>query len=166
MVAPAFGFSAGDFISAINLVSQVVDALKDGGSVTTYQGAIQELQTLRSVLEHLDQLRPSNETDLAHVNAIRGMALSCRVPLQEFLNKISTTYASALSAAPPLPAMPPLRRRSTGFSRSVKKVQWGLSVEEDLTKLRAVVTAKIVNISLLLGSLNLYVRPLRGACVF
>jgi hypothetical protein len=51
MVVPAFGFSAGDFISTIGVIARVAKALRDtDGAATYYQRTYLELQQLESVL--------------------------------------------------------------------------------------------------------------------
>ena len=46
-----FGFSAGDFIAAISLVSTVIDALRDSGdSSSEYRALITQLYTLKTTL--------------------------------------------------------------------------------------------------------------------
>jgi hypothetical protein len=52
-----FGFSAGDFIAAIELVSTVVKALRESGdSSTEYQTLVSQLYTLENALLRVKQL--------------------------------------------------------------------------------------------------------------
>ena len=54
MAAPAFGFSPGDFISAIEVVIKVTKALKDvGGAGEQYRAVVDELSLLRDVLDQV-----------------------------------------------------------------------------------------------------------------
>src|SRR5437868_2898214 len=54
MAAPAFGFSAGDFISAVKLIVDVSKALKDaGGASDEYRNVVTELELLQNVLTQL-----------------------------------------------------------------------------------------------------------------
>lgn len=44
MVAPAFGFSVGDFLSGLEFIRQLINALEDSsGSVKEYRDLIREL---------------------------------------------------------------------------------------------------------------------------
>ena len=90
-MTPAFGFSLGDFISAIGqqasvilplantdlsgagLIKKVSKALKHtGGAAADYQNVLVELKALKNVLRHLETLEPT-EDNIRYVNAIRGM---------------------------------------------------------------------------------------------
>jgi hypothetical protein len=68
------------------------------------------------------------------------MALACRLPLQEFLNKIQKYEASMGAFA----------------ARSVKgagrKAIWATYIAEEVQKLRALVSAKVLSITLLLNT--------------
>jgi hypothetical protein len=47
----SFGFSAGDFITALELVAIVIDALRDTGrAATQYRGVLKQLHSLQTAL--------------------------------------------------------------------------------------------------------------------
>ena len=140
-----FGFSAGDFAIAIGLIVRISKALRDaGGAAAEYRDILQDLQTLQQLLGLLERLRPANGS-VSHINAIRGMALACRIPLLEFAEKIES-YGAALGVG-----------SSKGMSiRGVKKVQWAFIVDEEVAKFRGIIAAKVYNITLLLGAFNRY----------
>ncbi|KAI4218626.1 MAG: hypothetical protein LQ349_008637, partial [Xanthoria aureola] len=140
-MTPAFGFSVGDFISTINLIRKISKALKEtGGASSEYQDAVLELNGLKHVLQHVEALEPT-EDNLGHVNAIRGMALACRPPLQEFLKELDK-YEGSLGPWP--------RRSSVrDFGR---KARWAVSFGKEVDKLRAIVVAKQISINLLLAT--------------
>ena len=54
-----------------------------------------ELGSLKRVLRHLEAIEPTKE-NVHHINAIRGMALACQFPLQDFLSRIAK-YESSMS---------------------------------------------------------------------
>ncbi|MCJ1265253.1 hypothetical protein MMC22_005128 [Lobaria immixta] len=140
MATPAFGFSVGDFVSAINLVNKVRKSLKDaGGAASEYQSAVIELENLATTLSHLEALQP-NEDNIQHVNAIRAMAMACQFPLEEFRRKM-TRYESSLG---------PLARQKSLYTIG-QKTKWSVMFAEDVEKLRALIAAKHVSINLLLG---------------
>ena len=140
-----FGFSAGDFAIAIGLIVRISKALRDsGGAAAEYRDIIQDLQTLQQLLGLLETLRPADGS-VSHINAVRGMALACRIPLLEFAEKIES-YEQALGVG-----------SSKGmFKRGVRKVQWAVLVEEEVAKFRGIIAAKVYNITLLLGAFNRY----------
>lgn len=160
MPAPIFGFSVGDFISAISkypyppglfsiailmnllqgLVKKISKALKrTGGANTEYQYAIIELKGLKNVLRHLEALELDKDNE-SHINAIRGMALACQLPLRDFLVKLEKYEASLGPFA-----------SATWYRGIPQKCKWAVSFSEEVGKLRAFVAAKTVSISMLLA---------------
>ena len=140
-----FGFSAGDFASVIDLIVRISKALKDSGAAAVEcRDILQDLQTLQQLLELLETLRPADGS-VSHINAIRGMALACRIPLLEFTQKVES-YEPALGVG----------SSKAMFTRGVRKVQWAVLVEEEVAKFRGIIAAKVHNITLLLGAFNRY----------
>ncbi|PMD62077.1 uncharacterized protein K444DRAFT_525361 [Hyaloscypha bicolor E] len=89
MAAPDFGFSFGDFVSAIKIVKDICRALRDtGGAKDEFQHVLIDLQHLVILLEQLNHGVWDHGGDAGHLNAIKGMALTCKTPLQEFLDKM------------------------------------------------------------------------------
>lgn len=123
------------------LISKVSKALKDvGGASTEYQQVIIELEGLKNALRHLAALKPS-EDNINHVNAIRGMALACQLPLRDFLARLQRYERT----------MGPLVRRRP-FIGAGQKIGWTFFVMEEVTKLRAFLAAKVMSINLLLAT--------------
>lgn len=140
-MTPAFGFSVGDFINTINLIRKITKALKDtGGASSQYQDAVVELEGLKHILQHLEALKPT-EDNLGHVNAIRGMALACKIHLQEFMTKLET-YEESLG---------PWAQRSS-LNNFGRKTKWAVSFGKEVERLRAIVAAKQISINLLLAT--------------
>jgi hypothetical protein len=76
------------------LIHKVSKALKDaGGASSEYQQVVIELHGLKTALRHLEKIVPTEAT-ASHVNAIRGMALACQLPLQDFLANFEKYEAS------------------------------------------------------------------------
>jgi hypothetical protein len=77
-----------DSFAHTGLIAKVSNALEDNsGAAHEYQHVLIELEALARTLKHLEALEPS-DSNATHVNAIRGMALACRIPLREFLDRI------------------------------------------------------------------------------
>ncbi|KAL8893605.1 MAG: hypothetical protein Q9192_005105 [Flavoplaca navasiana] len=130
-MTPAFGFSVGDFINTINLIRKISKALKEtGGAASEYQDAVVELTGLQRALQHLETLQPTQD-NAGQVNAIRGMALACKVPLQDFMTKLDK-YEESLG---------PWAHGSSlgGLGR---KTRWAVSFSKEVEKLRAMVAGK------------------------
>lgn len=138
MPAPAFGFSAGDFMAGIQLIVKVAKALKDSGAVASeYQNLHQDLQSLQAVFEQLRDLPTASSPSLNHYNAVRGLALTVLIPLQEFLDKLQK-FKTPLGIN---------GRAGAGWRGATKKLQWTFEMKEEVHKIRAVVTMKIVSIT-------------------
>ena len=163
-MTPAFGFSVGDFISAISgwtipsffeptmlilnfpdLIKKICRSLRQvGGASADYQHAIIELRGLENILQQLEALEPT-EDNINYVNAIRGMALACQLPLRNFMTKLDK-YESALG---------PFAER-TSFRGVGRKAKWAVSFAGEVEKLRALVVAKHISINLLLATHTSY----------
>jgi len=105
-----------------------------------YQDAVIELKNLRRTLQHLEALEPT-EDNLSHVNAIRGMALACQLPLRDFLGEIEK-YEASLGAW----------SDRASFRGARRKAKWAVPVADEVKKLRTLVAAKHISISLLLAT--------------
>ena len=142
MVAPAFGFSVGDFVAAIQLTVKIGKALRDtNGAASEYRLVQQDLQSLRLILEHIQALTP-NDANAGHIKALQGMSLTCLVPLREFADKLDRCYNSTLRAD----------SNRNVFCRGGRKAQWAALTTEEVSKFRAVMSAKVASIFLLLGT--------------
>jgi hypothetical protein len=130
-------------ISGKGLIAKVSKAVRDkAGTANEYQHVVLELQALEKTLQHLQRLQPS-ESNADHVNAIRGMALTCRIPLQEFMEKIHRYEAS----------LGPFATHSRGFLTSAgRKSQWAIFMSDEVAKLRTAIGAKVLSINLLLAT--------------
>ncbi|KAL9620135.1 MAG: hypothetical protein Q9160_005341 [Pyrenula sp. 1 TL-2023] len=132
-MAPAFGFSVGDLIAVIKLVHKVSKVLQDSdGTSGDVASLLQELRHLQIVLEQLRGLPPESSPNLSHLNALRGMALTVQVPLQDFLGKMEKYKAAAYNDL-----------KSSRWKRAGRKIQWAILMPEEITRLRAAMTMKI-----------------------
>ena len=119
---------------------KISKALKrTGGASTEYQRAIIELEGLENVLRHLESLEPNQDNE-RHINAVRGMALACQLPLRDFLVKMEkyVAYLGPFSSPQWFRGLP-------------QKSKWAVAFAEEVEKTRALVAAKTVSISLLLA---------------
>ena len=124
-----------------DLVRKITKALKEtGGASSEYQAAVVELKGLKHVLQHLQALEPT-EDNLSHVNAIRGMALACQLPLRDFLAKLEK-YESSLGP----------RADRKVYRGAGHKARWAVNFAAEVEKLRALVAAKQISINLLLAT--------------
>lgn len=83
-----FGFSIGNFLAAASLISNAICALREtGGSSSQYQRLDLELYALGRILQEVDHLEPVDGLEVI-IDAIKATALSCQLPLREFLDSI------------------------------------------------------------------------------
>ena len=146
---PVFGFSASDFVTAIGLINDCRKALRDsGGSKDDFLVLLQDLEQIQSVLEQLNNGVWGGGGDVDYVNAVRAIALTVQTPLRDFLFKIEKYRCMASGAKG-------VKMRCASGAR---KLQWAVTMREDVSRFRAVIATKLLNMSLLLA--------LPAACVF
>ncbi|KAF2654207.1 hypothetical protein K491DRAFT_601332 [Lophiostoma macrostomum CBS 122681] len=141
----SFGFSAGDFLAAGKLVHDVIQSLQDvGGAKSDYQEIIRELYSLNKALRHLDGLQSDSSGQDRTFQSIKFAALSCRRPLEQFLAK-SKKFDSTLDV-----------RAKTQTTKSVfRKLQWGLGMKSEVTKLQGYLNLHVSTINILLSEHSL-----------
>ncbi|KAJ3543170.1 hypothetical protein NM208_g3725 [Fusarium decemcellulare] len=134
----SFGFSIGDFLAAGRLINDIVSSLRHA-SASSYQELILELHGLKRALDGIEHLEcpPGKE---AAVNGVKIAALQCQYPLDEFASKLKKYERLDI------------QRGSSSKSDRLKgwgrRVQWGVSMEEDVAQLRAYIATHV-------GSLNM-----------
>ena len=139
---PAFGFSASDFITAIGLINDFRKALRDsGGSKDDLLLLSQDLEQLQIVLAQLKDGVWGVGGDVGYVNAVRAMALTVQTPLRDFFLKIQK-YRCMTSGA---------RGVKMQFASNARKLQWAVTMREDVSRFRAVIATKLLSMSLLLA---------------
>ena len=140
----SFGFSVGDFISVTLLIKEIVSALHDSSSAE-YRELVDELKLLQQALHEIEHLEaPPGQESM--VNAIRFAALICQTPLDEFARKLKKYDILAKSDS--------LRRREVAKSWG-RKVQWSVSMKDEVQKLRAYLAVHLGSLNVQLSTLGL-----------
>jgi hypothetical protein len=139
-----FGFSAGDFISALELVATVVDALRESGeSSTEYRALVSQLQVLETVLLRVKSLE-LDDAPRGGVVALQQASAQCQGTIDAFWEKIKK-YQPSLKAG--------------GSGSRVKdgwiKIKWALCRKEDLLKFKVDLIGHTESIELLLTTLQM-----------
>ena len=141
-MVPAFGFSVGDFISAIDLTVKISKALREAtGAPAEYRLLIQDLHNLQQILELLQALRPAGGS-ISHTNAIRGVAITCIIPLRDFAEKLDRNYGLLANSSAASDRL---------LQRGGKKAQWAVFATKEVAKFRSNIAAKVASIGLLLN---------------
>lgn len=141
MTVPAFGFSAGDFVSALKLIVDITQALKNtGGAAGDYLQVLADLNLLKDVLSHLHQQQTgatrqrSSNPFAEHARKQADLTLST---LANFLDLISKFDAS----------LGP--QRSSAWYRGVgRKAQWALVYSKHVDDLRSRIGTQIQTLNL------------------
>ncbi len=140
MVAPPFGFSVGDFIAIIDLVQKVGKALHgQHGASAEYQRLVRNLQSLKLIFQYLKYL-DQDEANRSLVNGIQAQAHEALKPLNDFLRKVAK-YEKRLGLAP----------ADGMISGSVRKAQWAITMEEEISKLQLYITLEVEKMNLLMS---------------
>lgn len=138
-----FGFSAGDFIAALNLVTTVLKSLRDaGGSSAEYQSLISQLYALETALLRVKQLEV-DDSQYAEVIALRQAASQCQRTIDDFLKTVEK-YQPSLRAGGS-------RNRVKDGWRMMK---WAVCKSDDLAKFKADLMGHTESIGLLMMAIQ------------
>lgn len=140
-----FGFSVGDFISAINLVQTVIDALSASSkSSSELQELFRQLYSLETALREIKRLE-LNESLHAEVLALKQSAAQCQLTISDFLSKTETYQPHLLCP--------------NGVSGSLrgrwKKVKWAMCKRKDVVQFKTDLLAHTESIQLLLATVHM-----------
>jgi len=133
----SFGFSIGDFLAGATLIKEIISALR-GTAELEYRELELELHGLQRALEELEHLQPGPCQEVA-VNSVKAAALMCRYPLEEFQAKLKRYQLLSKHEH---------HKKRDAVDCCVRKVQWNLSMPDEVQKLRAYIAAHV-------GSLNM-----------
>jgi hypothetical protein len=140
----AFGFSCGDFIAAIELVTTVVNALgQSSESSQEYRELVRQLYSLELALLQVKGLH-LDESQHHELVALRQAASQCQQTIDEFWEKIQK-YQPHL--------------RSNGSDSRVKdgwmKIKWAVCKRDDVAKFKADLAGHTESIQLLLATVQM-----------
>ena len=152
-----FGFSAGDFIAALNLVRDVVDALQASSTARTeYRELLRQLYSLEAALQQVNRLELDDTDDggsslgrNSEIVALRQTAAQCQRTIDDFFVRIK-------SYQPYLTADGSMQKPTSRWKARWKKVQWTLCRKDDVAKLQADLIGHTESINLLLTTLQMY----------
>ena len=149
MVAPAFGFSVGDFIACINLVRSLSTALHDGaGAKLQYRRLITELINLERALTEVRYLKVE-DSQASQKIALEQAALQCQESIEDFLRR-NAKFKPTLGAQ--------TTSSKWSWRANLHKIQWALCQEDAVDKLRAEITGHTLTINTLLTMTHLSVK--------
>jgi hypothetical protein len=127
-----FGFSAGDFIAALELVATVIDALRESGDASL---------EYREIVRQLYSLETAQNAELV---ALQQAAAQCQRTIDNFWKKVQN-YQPHL--------------RAGGSGSRVKdgwmKIKWAVCKKEDVAKFKADLVGHTESIQLLLSAMKM-----------
>ncbi|MCJ1382343.1 hypothetical protein MMC17_005456 [Xylographa soralifera] len=138
-----FGFSAGDFIAAIQLVASVIDALREvGGAGDRFHDLVRELSILQHALERVQALTYDESQHFGLV-ALYQAAAQCQLAISDFWKKVSKSQ-------------PHLKQGGSDskFKDGWMKVWWTVCKKKDVERFRVDLRAHTCSILVLLGALQ------------
>jgi hypothetical protein len=141
MTVSAFGFSAGDFVSAVNLIVDITKALKNpGGAAGDYLQVLADLNPLTDVLSHLQQqqagaTRQSSRNPFAeHARKQADLTLSTLANFFDLISKFDASLGP---------------QRSSAWYRGVgRRTQWALVYSKHVDDLRSRIGTQIQTLNL------------------
>ena len=139
-----FGFSAGDFIAALNLVSNVIDALHEtAGANAEYRELVRELLTLETALLRVKRIELEDSQNSERI-ALQQAASQCQRTIDAFWEKVREYQ-------------PHLGQDSSRFSirNSWMKVKWTICKKEDVARFKADLRGHTSSIELLLVTIQM-----------
>ncbi|MCJ1392155.1 hypothetical protein MMC18_005022 [Xylographa bjoerkii] len=137
-----FGFSAGDFIAALNLVGTVIDALREaGGAGAEYRELIRQLHTLETALIRVKRLDLEVVQNAERI-ALQQAASQCQRTINDFWQEIRKYQ-------------PHLGQAAFRLKSAWMKIKWATCMKEDLLKFRADIMAHTMSIDLLLMTVQM-----------
>ena len=120
-----FGFSVGDFITAIEVIGHIIDSLQEaGGASTQYRELVRELYTLEHALFRVKKL-DIDDVDREELAVLQQAAVQCQQTIDDFWQK-TAKYQKHL--------------RSGGSGSKVKdgwmRLKWVLCKKEDVDEFK------------------------------
>lgn len=144
-MATPVGFSAGDFIATIEVVKNVIKALREsGGAAAEYRELIYELYGLETALLEVKALDLEVEQRAQRV-ALRQAATQCQATIDNFMQGLRK-YQPQLGNP----------RASGGWRDTLRRIQWQLCKKDDLVNFRAQVGFHAQSIQMLILSIQVY----------
>src|ERR1700743_3646958 len=149
-----FGFSAGDFVSGVLLVKDLIKGLDDvSGSSAEYQALRGELRALETALELASNLS-SDSWGTAHRQALDACIQACHGIIHAFLFR-TAKFDAALTG--PGGASQSNVAAVSLWKVALRKVQWALLKKEDVLRVRLELSAQVTVLNTLLNQTHLLV---------
>lgn len=143
-MAAAFGFSCGDFIAAVELITMVVNALGQSSEASEgYRELVRQLYSLEIALLQVKRLH-IGDSQHSELVGLRQAAAQCQQTIDNFWQKIQK-YQPHL--------------QSNGSSSRLKdgwmKIKWAVCKKDDVAKFKADLVGHTESIQMLLAAVQM-----------
>lgn len=147
-----FGFSVSDFAAALELVSTVIDALRENGQAgSEIREILRQLYGLETALIHVKRL-DLEDSQQAELLAVRQAAAQCQRTITDFYDKIQPLQKDA----------GPFTSTSSCFKARWVRLRWALCKREDVARFKADLAGHTASIQLLLSTLQMKTASIYG----
>ena len=137
----SINYGIGDALAVVNLIERVVVELRAYRDAPKhFQHLALELQLLQRALRRLLEIEPCDNSDLQQLEEIKAIAMHCRQPLLDFINKMR----------PSEPYLGPIGLTGT-LSSIGKRLHWSLLTRKDVEGLRQAAISEMTAINMLLA---------------
>jgi hypothetical protein len=139
-----FGFSVGDFVTALELVGTVIDALRESGEASTqYRELVCQLLNLETALLRVKRLE-LHESQRTESVELHNAVSRCQKTIDEFLKTIQK-YQPHLNSG----------GSRFGAKDALMRIRWTLCKREDVTRFKSDLLGHTAAIELLLTTLQM-----------
>jgi hypothetical protein len=137
----SFGWSAGDVLSGVKLLINIISSLQDAnGARTHFQELESELQGLSRALCEIANLADGSPEQIPEIRALKFVACSCEGTLRRFYEKIRP-FEGSLGA-----------QSVRGKVRAAPRmVRWELLMKKEIPELRTYLVAHVGYLNMRLG---------------
>ena len=139
----SFGISVGDFLAVARLINDIASSLRTS-SVSEFRELATELDNTQRALYEIEHLVASPGQE-SKINSIKIAALLCRHPLDVFatkLKKYETLGEVSLT-------------KKEQLKKWKLKLEWGLTMEEEVQRIRTTLSAHMASLNVRLGTQGL-----------
>ena len=151
-MAVGFGFSVGDFLNALELVSTVIDAVQDSGSASSeYRELLNQLQSLRTALSQVERL-DIDQVQHSELIALKQAASRCEGTIEGFWHKIRKYQ----------PHLTKNISSHSGLKDKWMRIKWAFCTKDDVAKFKADLLGHTESINILLASIQIHATQIQN----
>jgi hypothetical protein len=145
MVVP-YGFGIGDVIAGIGVIKTSIEAFSDTrGAKQSHKALCEVLTRLCESLETVRKIETDTVYDAQQQEAVRQGVEQCQICIDGFMDKIAKYKGIQVTS----------ELWKDKLKKAVRKIQWALCEEGDITKFNCDIQLQLDSVSILLVSLQM-----------